>query len=918
MQKLQQFYVLKFNSSRLAKDNYNINISMKMARKNDELIALGDNQVLRAIRKIKGREIDFDFINELFKERRRLTRRKNCIENKTKILQIDKDIDNLLFIPEYVSVVIENHSHYRHMIKHKIKINGKEYVRLLCGAGNARRNTVFFVQEDIYKELDKILCNGHKELKITENKYNAYYALSNSATYNVSEPRVCVVPDLEIKMTKTVDWIEEKPINDEIYSKDMELNFNLWDGMGICSPELAKRWAQDLDLDYVPCSFCIRNYFVKGMVCVFDFHEFAEKVAHNNIIKDLYGNEVDINNIDMIITESQFKLWKGYDSWEYYINCCKENGGKWGVTKFSPKEDKTAVFTNYQFLQVLNLDTPEKIEELCKPTVKWLDNITSKNSDYTLLYLMGSMCDRDLSTLNPEDMTDIFNTLEPIVRALILNRDLINDTYIKSKVARYLNTKVEESYIGKLLVNGNFQTMLSDPYGLCEHIFGLPVKGLLKENQHYSQYWGLRDVKEVVGMRAPLTWRSESNILHFQNNEEVNYWYKYLYSGIIYNVWGCDCMLHADSDFDGDLVFTTDNRVMIDNVISGNPITYQKKPTEKKYINKKDLYKADLKSFDSKIGYITNCSTTLYSMLPLYEKGSKEYNEIINRLKICRKEQGNQIDKAKGLIVKNFPHHWTNWSNPSHKDCPFNQEDADFYNKLIIDKRPMFMKYLYPTYKQKFNEHYNKYNYLCYRTFGIYIEDLIKLENKTEEQAKLVDNYYRFNPFIETDCPMNNICRYMEKEIKEIKINVKKSSPDHIFNALYNPKIDFTESQLKEMEKIYKAYKKSKSKSENIELYNQEDMDNIELYKVDNIASLDFDYISDDIQRLANIAVYINYVLYPTSPKNFCWDLFGDGIILNIYDNSNKEFYIPQLNKNGNIEYMGKKYKNERVMIECQ
>ena len=95
MQKLQQFYVLKFNSSRLAKDNYNIDINMKSARKNDELIALGDNQVLRAIRKIKGRDIDFGFINNLFKERRKLTRRRNCIENKHRILQIDKDIDNL-------------------------------------------------------------------------------------------------------------------------------------------------------------------------------------------------------------------------------------------------------------------------------------------------------------------------------------------------------------------------------------------------------------------------------------------------------------------------------------------------------------------------------------------------------------------------------------------------------------------------------------------------------------------------------------------------------------------------------------------------------------------------------------------------------------------------------------------------------
>lgn len=113
-------------------------------------------------------------------------------------------------------------------------------------------------------------------------------------------------------------------------------------------------------------------------------------------------------------------------------------------------------------------------------------------------------------------------------------------------------------------------------------------------------------------------------------------------------------------------------------------------------------------------------------------------------------------------------------------------------------------------------------------------------------------------------------------------------------------------------------YKKSKSKSKNIELYNQDDIENIETYKEEDLSALNFDYISDDIQRLANIAVYINYVLYPKSSKNFCWDLFGDGIILNIYDNSNKEFYIPLLNENGNIEYMGKKYRNERVNIECQ
>ena len=62
--------------------------------------------------------------------------------------------------------------------------------------------------------------------------------------------------------------------------------------------------------------------------------------------------------------------------------------------------------------------------------------------------------------------------------------------------------------------------------------------------------------------------------------------------------------------------------------------------------------------------------------------------------------------------------------------------------------------------------------------------------------------------------------------------------------------------------------------------------------------------------------MYVNYQLYPSSPKSFCWDLFSDGILLNIYDNSSKEFYLPLEDKNGEIEYMGKQYQNKKVVID--
>ena len=131
---------------------------------------------------------------------------------------------------------------------------------------------------------------------------------------------------------------------------------------------------------------------------------------------------------------------------------------------------------------------------------------------------------------------------------MLLNNRLIADPYIQSRIVNSLNKRIEESYYGKLLIAGNYEIMVSDPYAFCEHMFGLEVKGLLKEKEHYSHYWNDRKIKQVAGMRAPLTWRSEVNLLNLKQNEETEEWYKYQTNTIIYNVFRVDTMLHTVSD----------------------------------------------------------------------------------------------------------------------------------------------------------------------------------------------------------------------------------------------------------------------------------------------------------------------------------------------------------------------------------
>ena len=58
---------------------------------------------------------------------------------KRQISIINGKIDEMLFIPEYVSVVIDDISHYRKIIRDGLYINGFKYVRLMCSAGQASK-----------------------------------------------------------------------------------------------------------------------------------------------------------------------------------------------------------------------------------------------------------------------------------------------------------------------------------------------------------------------------------------------------------------------------------------------------------------------------------------------------------------------------------------------------------------------------------------------------------------------------------------------------------------------------------------------------------------------------------------------------------------------------------------------------------
>lgn len=71
--------------------------------------------------------------------------------------------------------------------------------------------------------------------------------------------------------------------------------------------------------------------------------------------------------------------------------------------------------------------------------------------------------------------------------------------------------------------------------------------------------------------------------------------------------------------------------------------------------------------------------------------------------------------------------------------------------------------------------------------------------------------------------------------------------------------------------------------------------------------------ICPDEKELGNIVVRLAYEKYPKKKKNFMWIVAGNGIVHNIKSVPVK---LPQHDLDGDVEYLGKRYRMEELIID--
>ena len=910
MRKLQQFWIFKFKSDRLKKSNFSIDISLDNAKINSEIITINSSELVRALFRYKNINFNQNELENLLLLQKKLRKVENTEKNRKKLIETTQKIEKILFIEDLVSIEFTNKIHYLNILKKGgFHINGIRFTPFMASAGMIRRNTALFINNNIKHPLMDILENGRDEnVPMVTAKFGAYFSLYSSSTLPVSFPRFAVVPDKMIEAMRHVDLVTYKGIDedDEVEEKDYLIKTNAWDGQGLITPRLALQWSDELELDYTFSCAIIRAPFTKGLVVVFDLVKFAEKIAKKFTFKDVYGNEQDIRNIDLIISESMFKLSDAYANVDDFIEKCQRNQLGFSIAKVNLKKEKSYSRTSYQFLQVLELSDAD-IANLCEPTISWFRDVSGNSPENMLLYATGEH-DFDLKEFKKADIS---------VKAILLNPALAKDKYIQNRFIKTITKKKKESYMGSLLINANYQFMVADPYYQACHIFGLDNEPLLKEGQHYSEYWLDRNIYKVGAIRSPIVHHSEFNILDLQDRKDTREWFQYIHSGIIFpaNGVGMDCAIHGGADFDGDLICTINNATMLKGKIGGIPIVYESKKAEKNIVDSRDdktQVENQLNGYNSKVGFATNISSSIYTMLEEFPMGSDERDTLLNRLKIGRAIQGEIIDGVKGLKVPPFREHWTKYKKITPDMTPEEAFKWDYNNRVLCNIRPAFFRFLYQHYMTRYNKEIKKYNIYSHLAFKKSFAEILRSNDKSEEEAEMVKEYKLHSFFLDNNSVVNRISRYMRANLALIGKYTTKSAKFFDYGLLQDSTHELIPEKI-ELMKIYLEEYKSFKKSLRHDMNNS--FANLDSFIYYLRKQCEFNISTND-SELADYAIEITYG-GDKSMVEFAWKMFPEGVIKNIMLSSSGIIEMPVQDDYGDIEYLWNNYAIREFNIEA-
>lgn len=549
----------------------------------------------------------------------------------------DELTDALIIVQVYYFDIFKDISFYGFLYK------GEKYRYFTSSAGQIRKKKAVFIKEAVWESIEKTVMCGLTIDKINAkggnnvNKHLAYMALTNSATDEWKEfdiDKSIVIDDFETNVYGTFDFVDETDYS--ITRKTDYVPIPHTDGAGMVLPSVSAG------------NFMFRAPWIKGLLGVFDFRKFIETRRCSPIVKDIYGREHHIieEDIRIIFTKSQFKMYPYYDSWEEYKENFKRYQCSAGRCNTEEERIKNAKI-NYQMLQTLTDVTEEEIDLLTRKSAERISNICTSRE--TMMDILG--------------ITPYNTSMTPFQQAVKLYPALLSDTYAKDVIREVKKSLLKKYRCGKLEVLGKYTFLLPDFYAACEYWFAHDQnpRGLLEDGEVFCQLFKRYDKLDCL--RSPHLYKEHAvrkNAACIQSGERarlIGEWFPTdgIYASthdlisklLMYDVDGDKALVVADPDF---------VRIAERNMEGIVPLYYNMRKAAPTKLNSKTIYAGLNTAFThGNIGIYSNNIAKIWNSDVFVDGSETQRREALDVIKLLCMENNFCIDSAKTLYMPERP-----------------------------------------------------------------------------------------------------------------------------------------------------------------------------------------------------------------------------------------------------------------------
>ena len=441
------------------------------------------------------------------------------------------------------------------------EITKREYIHykmLYRSTGKAKKGTCMFICDRLYNKAINYLRMGIRLPKknadiVGISAYSSLVCSGIVGKIKINPKNILVLKDIDRYTQEKVISIQTNESKQCIAKliDNYKLKNTLFDGQALIDSSIFPQWANGYVL--LRHHFCKMAAFCSNIQLFFRDY-FGDKY-YSATVKDMWGNEHYVKDIELITTDNAMK-WIKYDvSYDYWCRWVFDNNCMFGIVKTAhPSKLGNVQRMSYQMVNSLDMGI---MEDVCTDSINYITKLKT-DDDFFLEYLKKNI--------------NFSNDYDALIALCEQNKNFVRSSYFRERKKAIIMAYVLNFKSGKIIQNADNLVIVGSPYAML--LYGATGNpDIVDEDDTFTtegiatQCYTTRfdDEEYLAEFRSPFNGKYNLGYLHNVYDDRFEKYFNFCDQIVAVNMNGTDFQdRNNGSDMDSDSIYTTNQPQIVE------------------------------------------------------------------------------------------------------------------------------------------------------------------------------------------------------------------------------------------------------------------------------------------------------------------------------------------------------------------